>query len=71
MTLNCLWWWGYGSGYLRSVEYAFIAFTPISTLTSAQSAEAVEYTDCIFAEGYDLPTKVLDMTRNNLMVRFQ
>ena len=38
----------------------------------AQSAGAVEYTDCFSAEGYDPPpTSVLDMTLNNLMVRFQ
>ncbi len=39
---------------------------------TAQSAEAVEYTDCTFAEGYDPPPmSVLDMTLNSLMVRFQ
>ena len=39
----------------------------------AQSAGAVVYTDCTSAEGYDPhpPTSVLDMTLNNLMVRFQ
>ena len=39
----------------------------------AQLAGAVEYTDCIFAEGRDPPLllSVLDMTLNNLMVRFQ
>ena len=36
----------------------------------AQSAGAVEYTDCFSAEGYP-PTSVLDMTLNNLMVKFQ
>ena len=36
----------------------------------AQSAGAVEYTDCFSAEGYDPPMSVLDMTLNNLMVRF-
>ena len=38
----------------------------------AQSAEAVEYTDCTFADGYDSPTtSVLDMTLKNMMVRLQ
>ena len=32
----------------------------------AQSAGAVEYTDC-----FSTPTSVLDMTFNDLMVRFQ
>ena len=40
----------------------------------AQSTDAVEYTDCTSAEGKTsppLPMSVLDMTLNNLMVRFQ
>ena len=38
----------------------------------AQSTGAVEYTDCTFAEGYTPPPmSVLDMSLNNLMVRFQ
>ena len=40
----------------------------------AQSAGAVEYTDCFSAEGLDAPThptSVLDMTLKNLMLRFQ
>ena len=38
----------------------------------AQSAGAVEYPDCFSADGQDCPlTSVLDMTLNNLMVRFQ
>ena len=39
----------------------------------AQSAGAEEYTDCASAEGKETPppTSVLDMTLNNLMVRFQ
>ena len=38
----------------------------------AQLAGAVEYIDCFSAEGYLPPTtSVLDMTLNNLMVRFQ
>ena len=44
----------------------------ISSSCFAQLAGAVEYTDCITAEGYGRPpTSVLDMTLNNLMVRFQ
>ena len=35
----------------------------------ASSAGAVEYTDCISAEGWDSSTSILDMTQNNLMVR--
>ena len=37
----------------------------------AQSAGAVEYTDCTSAEGQEPPTSVLYMTLNNLMGRFQ
>ena len=39
----------------------------------AQSAGAVEYTDCTFGEVQDTSaaTSVLDMTLNNLIVRFQ
>ena len=37
----------------------------------AHSAGVIEYTDCVSAERYDLPTRVLDMTLNNLMVRLQ
>ena len=33
ITINCFWWWGSSSGNLKSVEYAFIAITPSSTLT--------------------------------------
>ena len=34
--------------------------------------EAVEYADCIFAEGYSFPpTSFLDMTLNRLMAKFQ
>ena len=36
-----------------------------------QSAEAVEYTDCISAKVSDSPNKRPDMTLNNLMVRLQ
>ena len=44
-----------------------------SLLLLAQLAGAVEYTDCFSAEGVrpPPPTSVLDMTLNNLMVRFQ
>ena len=39
----------------------------------AESAGAVEYTDFTSAEGYphSHPTSVLDVTLNNLMMRFQ
>ena len=35
---------------VRNVEYSFVTFTTSFTLTVAQSAGAVEYTDCISAE---------------------
>ena len=35
----------------------------------AQSARAVEYTDCISAGGMTPPTSVLDMPPKNLMAR--
>ena len=42
------------------------------TINLAQSAGAVEYTNCTSARGKTpSPTSVLDMTLNNLMVRFQ
>ena len=46
-------------------------FSLLLTLSSAQSAGAVEYTDCISAENKTPthPTIVLDMTLSNLMVR--
>ena len=48
------------------------AHTNFSLRFFAQSAGAVEYTDCFSAEGKTLPTtSVLVMTLNNLMVRFQ
>ena len=37
----------------------------------AQSAGAVEYTDCTSAERIDPPMSALNMTLNYLMVRFQ
>ena len=43
----------------------------VKDMNLAQSAGAVECTDCTSAEGKDPPsTSVLDMTLNNLMVRF-
>ena len=49
-------------------------YTKNVNINVAQSAGAVEYTDCFSADGEDLPppaTSVLDVTQNNLMVRFQ
>ena len=43
----------------------------INTHPLVQSAGAVEYTDWFSVERQDSPTSVLDMTLNNLMVRFQ
>ena len=46
----------------------------LNILLLALSAEAVEYTNYFFSEGQDPPPppmSVLDMTLNNLMVRFQ
>ena len=45
--------------------------TYINTRLLAQSAGAVEYTDCMSAESKALPTSVPDMQLNNLMVRLQ
>ena len=46
--------------------------TNIYIHTIAQSAGAIEYTDCISAERQDpLPTIVEDMTPNNLMMKLQ
>ena len=42
-----------------------------SKILLAQSAGAIEYTDCTSVEGQDPPTIVQDMTLNNVMVRFQ
>ena len=42
-----------------------------SIINFAQSAEAVEYTDCTSAEGLDPSMSILDMTLNSLMVRSQ
>ena len=37
MTQICIWWWGYSSKDLRSVEYTFIIITPRFTLTLSGS----------------------------------
>ena len=37
----------------------------------AQSAGAVEYTNCTSAEGKNPPLSVFDMALNNLMMKFQ
>ena len=34
-TLNCIWCWGFSSGYLRNVENSFVAITTRSTLYSS------------------------------------
>ena len=39
--------------------------------TLALLTGAVEYTNCTSAEEYAPPTNVLDMTLNNLIVKFQ
>ena len=49
----------------------YIVLLRSSKAVVAQSAGAVEYTDCISVEGYEPLTSVLDMTLNSLMVRFQ
>ena len=43
-------------------------YTQTHTHIFGQSSGAVEYTDCTSA---DPPASVLDMTLNNLMVKFQ
>ena len=58
----------------RTVQLTeFLKFIDLTTPNRpAESAGAVEYTDCIFAEGLDHPPmSVLAMILNNLMVRFQ
>ena len=35
------------------------------------STGAVEYTNCISAEGWDSPSECPDMTLNNLLVKLQ
>ena len=35
MTLNCNWWWGSNTRYLRSMKYLFIAINPRFTLTQS------------------------------------
>ena len=57
-----------------TILYSFMdvpVHTHIHIIYIAQSAGVVEYTDCFSAEGKPPPTSVLDMTLNNLMVRFQ
>ena len=40
-------------------------------ITIAQLHGTIEYTDCISAEGKTAPTRILDITLNNLMSKFQ
>ena len=51
----------------------FFPFAMDDPFSKAQLAEAVEHTDCFFAEGYDFipPTSILDITLNNMIVRLQ
>ena len=49
-----------------------VSMNEIALTKLAQSVGAVEYTDCFSAGGNTpLPMSVLEMTLNNLMVRFQ
>ena len=59
--------------YNTNKQYSFIYFQVFLSNTIAQSIGAVEYTDCISAEGRDNPTttSVLNIRSNNLMVRLQ
>ena len=63
----------WSAGIAKSTDYysGMIPFKNSVLNGLAQSAEAVEYTDCTSAEGWDPPiTSVLYVTLNNLMVRF-
>ena len=80
MTLNYIWSLGSSFGRTGSVDNFIITITHRSIMTRngsirilTQSAGAEECTDCFPAEGVRPPpsTSVLDMTLNNLMVRFQ
>ena len=53
-------------------EYIHTCKENRTEINAAQSAGGVEYTDCTSAEGlHPPPMSALDMTLNNLMVRFQ
>ena len=56
------------ASFLSLIIYSFKKLKPIIFF---KSAVAVEYTDCFSAKGMTPPMSVLDMTLNNLMVRFQ
>ena len=73
-------WWVCGSQllcvYMMSVWFSTsVVYICCQGLTLnyilAQSAGAVEYTDCTSAEREDSRISVLDMTLNNMMVSFQ
>ena len=46
-------------------------FSKMKKIKLFQSAGAVEYSECFYAEGTAPSTRVFDMTLNNLVVRFQ
>ena len=70
MTLNCFRWWDFTSGTLSWIWSIFSL--PLLQGLPTELAGAVEYIDCISAEGVRLPQmSVLDMTLNYLMVRHQ
>ncbi len=60
---------------MKYKELICLQQTKVLALTTqkrfAQSAGAVEYTDCFSARGNTPTTSVVDMTLNNLMTRFQ
>ena len=57
---------------IKEMSTVFFFFKNITyKLFFAQSAEDLEYTDSFSAEVYPHPKSVLNMTLNNLMVRFR
>ena len=50
ITLNFIWWWDSSSGYLRSVEYLFIAITTFSTLSRSISTCFYTYKQFYFKQ---------------------
>ena len=56
--------------YIHSYDTKYSYLIQIICLI-AQLPGVVEYTDCTSAEWWDPLTSVLDMTLNNLMVKFQ
>ena len=54
---------------LQTLDYVFDGTNTLGNI--AQSAGAVEHTDCFSEKGQDPLKRILDMIVNNLMVRLQ